>query len=248
MIEFLQSAFDMLAKIIPTLTRNRREREAAKLGSELLLIYVESNEALLLGEKIISSLEDCQRRTRYHVEARGEPYPLTHEAELPKLVENQLRNIVAINKLTARLSWPLQVLNGEEKNRLELLLGGKSSILKALQQAVLSKRLPLLSSGLRMDEMGVLHAHDPNVQSWTNRLPEFFGEESVPLVGGWDLDAADRVVTYLDTYNPRDRLTEIRVIIERIHTTLTENFSVSDIIQNVGDPRALRQLRSPFDY
>ncbi|MEV6604207.1 hypothetical protein [Kutzneria sp. NPDC051319] len=88
MLEFLQPLVDLIAKTVPALSKRRERDEAAKLGAELFLLYVQCNEALVQGEHIVRSLENYLTLV-----AQGSQWSDDVRTSLSRILRDRLRTV-----------------------------------------------------------------------------------------------------------------------------------------------------------
>jgi hypothetical protein len=240
-IEFLQPLVDAVAQAVPAMVKKKERDATAQLGAELFLVYVQSNEALVLAEEIVSTLETYVERM-----ANGDRYALEAGSWVSGKIHDQLRNITAIRNRVERFRWEFQVLDGRASNELEFLLGMKYSALRALAGALDEERMPLRKSGLLIDDQGVLRRSDFQSsmdfedQRFTH-LYQDLKEHSVAMDKPWGPEILAVVKDYLADRKPREHLAKIQASLEQIRAALATHFTISDILLHAGDPRAARR-------
>ena len=239
MLEFLQPFVDAVARAVPAVAAKKERDASAKLGSELFLIYVQFNEALVLAEQIVGSLETYVARMSEHVRTGDDRYALTAGDWVMDDVHQQVRNLTHIRERITGWRWHLQVLDGRSSNELRFLLDRKLSALHVLSRAVERQRMPLRTTGVLIDEHGTLQVgRDPIAY---HELEDQLAANSVPMDRPWTADVLARVEHYLAARKPREQLAEIRDSLEKIRAALEANFTVTDILLRAGDPRAGRR-------
>lgn len=245
MIEFLRALVDSATKALPAILKKNERDASARLGADLFLIYVQFNEALVLGERIVRGLEAYVERMTDHTRTVRD-YELAADNWVGDKIHQQLRNLTGIRNRLEHWEWHLQVLDGRSTNELRFLLDGKRSALFQLARTVDNQRLPLRTTGVLIDDRGVLSTQEGE-PSDTHRLYHILGEElaanSVPMDERWGPEVLAIVRNYLASRKPREQLEEIRTSLEQIRMALETNFSISDILLRVGDPRADRSRR-----
>lgn len=242
MIEFLQPLVNVVTSAVPAIVKKKDRDTSARLGAELFLIYVQFNEALVLAEQIVGSLEGYVERMTEHLQTGEDKYALTAGEWIRDKAHQQLRNLTGIRNRLQRWSWTLQVLDGQATNELEFLLDRKSSALQALSRTIDNQLMPLRTTGLLIDDQGALHASDDRypAHSLFYELGQELAANSVPMNQPWGPETLSIVKNYLARREPRQQLAEIRASLEKIRTALEANFSISDILLRAGDPRVDR--------
>lgn len=244
MIEFLQPLVDAVSKALPAIAKHKERTSASKLGSELFLIYVQFNEALVLAEDIVSSLEVYVQRMTRHLETGEDKYALTGASWVSGKIIRQLENLAEIKGRMDQWRWELQILDGRSNNELNFLLDAKFSALNALAKTINAHRFPLRGNGIMIDDNGLIQAYDRrSARIQHRRLGNELISSSVPMVGPWGPDVLESINHYLSARKPREKLSEIRSSLEEIRAALEKNFTISDILLQAGDPRARRRGR-----
>jgi exonuclease VII small subunit len=234
-IEFLQPFVEVVARALPSIAKKKERDDSAALGAELFLVYVQFNEALVLAEEIVASLETYVERMN-----DDDGFAPAAGSWISAQVHQQLRNLVGIGNRIDRWKWELQVLDGQSTNNLRFLLSRKMSGLKVLSKVTGEDRFSLRTSGVLIDDQGVLgprwstHEYLDNCRELSHGLRE----SSVRMDETWGPDVLVTVEEYLARRRPREQLDEIRQSLERIRAALEANFTVQDILLRAGDPRA----------
>jgi hypothetical protein len=246
-IEFLQPLVDAVANALPAIAKKKERDASAKLGAELFNIYVQFNEALVLAERIVRSLEGYVERMTDHVRTGEDEYALTAGSWVSEDIHQQLRNLEGISGRMERWEWELQVLDGASTNDLKFLLAYKASALRALAGAIGRDRLPLRTAGILIDSQGTLRnvvdGPEPPFYAEYKALTQELNADSVSMTKSWGPEVLEIVERYLAIRKPRQQLDEIRNSLEKIRTVLEANFSIGDILFRAGDPRAGRKRR-----
>lgn len=243
-IEFLQPLVDAVAKALPAIAKKKDRDASAKLGAELFLVYVQFNEALVLAEEIVQSLEHYVDRMTNHLRTGEDKYVLAAGEWFSDSIHEQLRNLEGIRNRIDGWKWELQVLDGKSTNDLRFLLSRKMSALRALADTIENEHLPLRTSGVLIDDQGTLRsladrpAHD--LFARYGELAKELTANSVPMNEPWGPKILAIVEGYLASRKPRQQLDEIRDSLEKIKVTLEANFTIGDILFRAGDPRAGR--------
>jgi hypothetical protein len=250
MIEFLQPLVDSVSRAVPAMAAKKERDEAARLGAELFLVYVQFNEALVLAEDIVHSLEVYVRRMGEHLRTGQDSSAMTAGDWVGHKLKQQATNLIGIRERMRDWRWHLQVLDGGAANELSFLLEYKVSAITMLAEVVDQGQVPLRTGGLLIDDGGTLRVEAaPGERQW--RLSEHARALFEQMMAGtvrvdrpWDADVLDVVQQYLAVRKPRENLEAIRISLEKIRAALEANFTVSDILLRAGDPRAGRTWTS----
>ncbi|HTI25765.1 MAG TPA: hypothetical protein VL652_32555 [Kutzneria sp.] len=235
MLEFLQPLVDLIAKALPALAKRRERDEAAELGAELFLLYVQCNEALIQGERIVLALESyLVRRDENHNFRTG----------LLAMLQEQSRNLVGVAGRLRDFQFEFHLLGGDSYRELLLLTDQKANVLQALTNVIEQRQLPLRSSGLFIDGGVVTPGPERSItQRWNLRhqLAAELTASALPLDRPWDQDTPAVIERYLAVRKPREQLEHIRLALEKIRSALLANFVLGDVLLRAGDPRADRR-------
>ncbi|MFC0546777.1 hypothetical protein [Kutzneria chonburiensis] len=237
MLEFLQPLVDLIAKALPALAKRRERDEAAKLGAELFLLYVQCNEALIQGERIVLALES------YLVRRDGRR---NFQTGLLSMVQEQSRNLGGVAGRLRDFQFEFHVLGGDSYRELLLLTDQKANVLQALTGVIEQQQLPLRSTGLFIDGGVLTPGVERSIAQRVNLRHQLAAElaaSALPLDRPWDQDTPAVIEHYLAIRKPREELERIRVSLEKIRTALLANFTLGDILLRAGDPRAHRSRR-----
>lgn len=240
MLEFLQPLVDLVTKAIPAIAKQNERDKAAKLGAELFLLYVQCNEALVLGAQIVHMLEGYLEEV-----ARGSRWADGSREAVSRRMREQLHNLTGIANRLEEFQFGLHVLDGPAYLELKFLTDMKGNALHALCAALDEERLPLRTAGVLIDNDGVLQLPDDGprhraLAEVQHRLADELTANSVPLDLPWGPDVAATISRYLAVRKPHEQLERIRTALERIREALVANFSLNDILLRAGDPRGNR--------
>lgn len=249
MLEIIKMIVDLLGKFInpSEILKLRREKQIGDLGAELFLLYVNLNEILIAGEHMIDSwkyyLNRIDRRKGYGYDT----YTMSRSWALDRSRElhEQFQRIKKLSDGLSRCSAQLQILNAEAYLKISVLLFGwrKISLLRDLEGILRKGSMPLLSADMLNDALEILLRldRDPNrndENSLINTM-EKSCKEIIPLSDPsiWDSSVYKKIESYLNSGEPRQQLDEIRAVLQQLYSTLKDNFSIQDILLEVGDRR-----------
>ncbi|EWM14470.1 hypothetical protein [Kutzneria sp. 744] len=239
MLEFLQPLVDLIAKTVPALSKRHERDEAARLGAELFLLYVQCNEALVQGEHIVRSLESYLALV-----AQGSQWADDVRTSLSRGLRDQLRTMTAVAARLREFQFAFHVLEGPAYLELRFHTDLKMAALYHVVAALDEDRLPLRTAGLLIDNGGVLQpGPGPGTEALRRlnyQLSDEIAASSLPLDRPWGPEMPAVVERYLAVRRPREQLERIRSALEKIRAALVANFSLGDVLLRAGDPRAHR--------
>lgn len=242
MVELIRTLVEALAQGLPGVRAVREEKRRRKLGAELFMLYVRLNEAMLVAEGIVRSLEVYAQRMGDHLEHGNDPYALSAGNWIAGNVSKQIVNFTRISGLMSARGAALQIINPDAYNRLLPLLSGKMNALRVLLDIMRSGALPV--SPTREDIARLMDAGEGS-SSWRNHefsdvvreLSPHWRETAFATSGDWGPSTFQGVVRYLQERQPRAQLAEIRSALELLRTALEEHFTIADVLLEVGDSR-----------
>ncbi|GGJ64833.1 hypothetical protein [Streptomyces brasiliensis] len=242
MLEIIRTLIEALANGFPGIRSMREDKRHRQLGAELFLLYARMNQLMLTAEDIVRYLEEYAASTAHR--PTGE-LP-EHDRRLRPLVERQREDLLDVRHLLDERSAVVQIIEPEAYNRLAPLLGLKQGALDTLCRIMYGGDLPLGPSQAEIDAWTAAlppRRDDPSRSSLfglvaADRLVERsarrWREDALPR-GSWGRDVHARVVHYLAERQPRGQLTEIRSALTLLRSTLLENFTLADVLLEVGD-------------
>lgn len=225
MLELLRLLVETVVKAIPATSSYRRTQNLQDLGADLYMLYAQLNEAMLCADDIVESIETYLRRMRGHIEFGNDQYALTAGSWIEFKVQVQRQNMAKIGTTMNRLSPQLNILHPGAVAGLAPLLRGKLNLLDSL--------LNVMSEG----RLSLLEPPSAEVESSKANVRAKIAMSAVSTSEPWDTDVYQRLERYMAETRPRDRISEIRRLLEQIDQVLGENFTLSDILLRVGDER-----------
>jgi len=234
MIEFVKLLVDLVVKAVPGILGKNERDQAARLGADLFLLYVQINDVLVRAELIVTQMERYDRATDLEL--------ATARGALLQLVPEQISDLREITGRLQALHWELGVLDGESSASLEFLLGMKSSALDQLSYALTLDHLPLGTTTVEVDDDGirwpeVRPAHHARWVVFDNLRQELGLDHPTRE------DEVRRIRTYLERRQPREEMRAIRENLEKLREAIAANFTLQDILIRAGDPRLSHRRR-----
>lgn len=265
MIDIIKTLVDALVRGLPGLMGLREDRRRRKLGAELFLLYAKINQVVLTAEGIVGFLEayvayveqkpSPPSSQSIQSSFKGSP-PRFDDMPVLKnavpLLERQAEDLRKVHELlsgrsSGRLTVIMQILDPDAHNRLAVLLGGKQGALGMLIHAISSHRVPLDPF---MDEIDAIARALPAPPEhpaasfmivdhlWPHADAFRWLESALP--GREHVSPAEvyaQVKRYLDERSPREQLDEMRSSLATLRSALLENFTLADVLLEVGDAR-----------
>ncbi|MFI9807455.1 hypothetical protein ACIHEJ_24355 [Streptomyces sp. NPDC052301] len=248
MIEIIKTLIDALVNGFPGIRGMREDKRRRQLGVELFLLCAQINQLMVTAEDIIQHLENyaasIDRYANDGTEGGGPEYP----RRVRHLVERQRDDLLYVRLLLDSRSAVVQIIEPEAYNRLVPLLGVKQGALDTLFTIMYVGDLPLGPSQAEIDAWasripplreGQARRVSQNLWAVDRLLREAehrWRENALPH-DSWGRDVHAIVVRYLDERQPRRQLEEIRSSLSVLRSTLLENFTIADVLVEVGERR-----------
>jgi hypothetical protein len=241
LIKFFLGKLDFLA-ISQALRKNENRRIAARLH----LILVQSYEVIeiyqVLLDELKAALESYQKvRTREHF--------FLNPARIESLLKRQASNLQIIEHLTFDLFDELRILDNKFLETYRSLLPGKFGILFEAQHLLSRGRLSLSESDPDNFPATIDGEYRSLWFTW-EKPPEdrkeiekylygYNGEEKVIFdINNHDGDVFFQELSrYFEKEDPMQKLKEIETITENYKNVLQQNFSIEDLLAEMGKVR-----------
>ena len=243
MLDIIKMILDILSKFInpSEISRVHKEKRVRDLGAELFLLYVNLNEILLSAEQIIERLERYLKYVDDWMAHGHIAYAMSASWAHNRKVEldQQLQNIIKLSGNLNRFGPQLQILNADAYSKLQKSFVSKTNILQnligLLRHMLHEKCLPVLPSN-KLESLlhPIQEGNFEIVPTWQQLF-----EESVSFsdTSAWGPNTYKKIESFLNSGKPRQQLDDIRAALQQLHSTLRENFSIQDILLEVGDRR-----------
>jgi len=242
MLEIVKVILEVLGKALnpSEISKMQKEKKLRKLGTELFLLYTHLNEILLTGEEIIHSLEVYVSRMERHLTQGNDAYALTAGSWIDDKVVKQCISLGKFGRSVQRFTKELQVLDADSYRKLQPLLSGKMNALDSLLKVMGRGYLPVL--GPSESDLRMLSEQSEDTYNFTHfeKLQVIARETQQGAISysvDWDENIYKQIKKYLSTREPHERLEEIRNVLQQIKTVLESNFSLQDILLEIGDRR-----------
>ncbi|MFK0108523.1 hypothetical protein [Streptomyces sp. NPDC091217] len=223
MFEVLRLLIETLTQGLPNFNSFREEKKRRELASNLFVIYIRFNEAMLAGDRIVSLLESLTES-----EDSWERHFLKEQLrDAVKQQEITLGKLVHLLTLRRNEMW---ILEPDAYRKINYLVSSKSAHLLSLGVALAHGNLPLDADSGRLEE-------DVRTE---RRVPSFPNPLSVRIVvdtNGSDRRSIRDVREYIRSGVPQSRIADIRSALESMRAALEAHFSLSDVLLDVGDRR-----------
>ncbi len=259
MLELIKVIIEPIAKSlsVTAVLEARKTRKAHEIGTELFLFYAALNETLVVGRNIVGELERACTWMEQQLH-NGEP-DRCYSSPLGFLLRQQSFNVMKLVASIKRLGLELQVIAPEAYVKLSPLIHGKFNTVNRLMELTSgAKRAPGLVSVdcsklqgrlahalaiLPLATEGDLHMRACGAANWVQNHVD---EDLNDLLVAEPIEDIDRIPAkqfqvirdYLDIHAPAKALDDIEGSLKILRDGLESNFSLRDILLNVGDRRS----------
>jgi hypothetical protein len=253
MFEIIRLIAETIAKSlsISSLTKAKKVKRLAGIGTELFLLYTSLNSILVMGRGIVWELENglnwLDRK------ATGEPDRelFTHIGF--KLQQQQFLILQFIASFK-RLALELQVIAPEVVFELAPLIFGKLNAVRFLLDAMSAQHLFSIADGrlqalmdltaAKAEKVGPIKSPEQasdfafEIQVKHRALfKDFIVDEGVGNLALIPAKQNHLIRAYLKRRKPQTELDAIEKVVKQLHETIANNFSLNDILLNVADKR-----------
>jgi hypothetical protein len=264
MFEIIKFLAETLLKSfsISSLAEHQKKKKLNEIGVELFLLYTALNEIFVLGNSIVDELENAISKLE-EKKKKGEDDPRCW-TRLNDFLPLQAQNIVKFVGSLKRLALELQVIAPEVYLKTAPLMHRKFNLVQALIYSLEGHGdKPILgyfdfdalekivkSPPVKRYEKNLNNNDYPGeairnsvtneeIKELNNKLYGKYHKLDIPDLYSFDLSSYKTLKTYLKASKPRDQLDEIEVILKDLRKGIIENFSVEDILLEVGDKKSV---------
>jgi hypothetical protein len=241
LFKFFLKKIDFLA--IAEMLRKRKNRMVA---ARLHLILVKSYEIIELYRVLLDELKTALAS---HQRAEDRHHFSLHPDRIIYLLELQASNLEVMETLTFDLMHELQILDHKFAEAYRELLPSKFGILFEAQGLLAGGRLSLVESGPQYFPADVYGEY--RTLWFTSDAPQQDRREVEKYLYGWsgeektiiDVNVHDgdaffhELNRYWEKEDPEKRLQEIEELTEKYKDVLLQNFSIEDILSDIGKLR-----------
>jgi hypothetical protein len=241
LVKFFLQKVDFLA--IAEMSRKHKNR---KMASQLHLILVQSYEIIELYQIL---LDELQASLEKHQKVGNREYFYLDPSRIASLLERQSSNLEVMEHLTYELMDELRILDNQFLESYRSIFPGKFGILFEAQSLLSKGRLPLGESQPKYFPASPEGEYRTLWFTWEKPTEDrksvekylhgFSGREKVVIdVNIHDGDVFfNELARYFDKENPINRLSEIKLLTENYKKILQQNFSIEDILSDIGKVR-----------
>jgi len=242
MLEIIKVLLETISKSfsMDSIRNAKKTKKLQELGTEIFLLYSTLNSIISLGNQIIMELENglnWMKRKVKEEEPNRELY-----TNLPLLLHQQEVNILKLVKSIKRLRFELEIIAPEAYIKIYPLIHKKFNTIQQLSK-VLSGNSPQLvsisetklieflqkSSKLSINH-GLKYRHFDKKANILEKLP-------IDNLGCIPAKEYKIIEEYLKVKKPKNTIKKLEKIAKTIKASIETNFSIEDILLEVGDKR-----------
>ncbi|MCL2710240.1 MAG: hypothetical protein FWE95_05110 [Planctomycetaceae bacterium] len=255
MLEIVKIIVDLLKDGID-FSKLSKEKKKTKIGVNLFSVYTNLNQILITGYGIVKSLENYVERMERHLTKHDDKYALDvgRNCIEYKLIEQRV-NIARFGIAVQDILPELDILSGNFVRKIVPLITGKFNALGYLLGILGEKKMPIFSFTMT-EFMDMVESNEKQTQKYSaenirdnsfridqvridqecqyNFYQKLDKSTVISLEKQWSEDVYLQIKEYLSVRNPRKVLEEIENVLETLRESIEKNFSVSDIIVEVG--------------
>jgi len=234
MLDMLKLLADIALKVIPGITKDRRNKQLNQIGADLFLIYVYINETLMLGEIIVEKIDYTLTRLRRRIAREGATASIYVDPKLRILINRQQENLIIIQSLLKQYATPLQIIDGQSYRRLLLDEIDKADFLDSLQGIL---GAPVADPGSYNDFPRALNGSEDPLA-----LIARWGEITGPSREFWTAEMLSAIEAAIEKSQPRTQLAKIQEQLVILRQALTDTFTISEILVTINRKDAYRDF------
>lgn len=241
MLELFKILGELLIKVIATesIINAKKSKKLRKLGVDLFLMYSTLNSAIVLGRRILERLDWGVWWMKSSIR-EGEPRAVCCMSDVAPMFNRQLSLLRGFVTAFRHLDLETEVLSSEVAWRLVPIATEKMNALNLLSLAIERGKTRLVS----LDEVKMRwlmeYAADPLRKS-SLEFEMFDGliiERGIADVSAIEVSQHPIVEAYLQSGKAKNDLDELERLAHLLRASIEKNFSVQDILLDVGDRRA----------
>jgi hypothetical protein len=258
MLELVKAIVEPIAKSlsITDFIELRKKKKAHEIGTELFLLYASLNDILVVGRRIVEDLESAASWMKRKLQ-EGKPDERCSTG-MDFLLRQQSLNILKLVASVKRLGLELQVIAPDVYVRLSPLMHGKLNAVSRLIDAIsgecgsprlVSVEAERVQGLLNQAQASVSTAEDADlkdrvrvaarsVRGEADELANLFIDEPIDDVRSIPAKQYPVVQTFLKERKHGAELDKIETVLTVLREAIEKNFSLRDILLNVGDRRS----------
>ena len=236
MVEAITKSFS-----IKSVAELRKAKKLTKIGTDLFVVYTALNSMLVVGRRIVHELETGLAWMEGKVrDGESDRELFTH---LNLLLSQQSMNIVRLVRSIKNIRPELELVAPDVYLSLVPLIHGKRNAISILlSQISASGRLPRL---VTVSPEWLTRLEEERALTMTGRMrllnpfdETFLVSEPIENLAAIPAREYQIIRRYLEEHHPRQVLAEIEIAASTLRDAIKDNFSLQDILLNVGDQRA----------
>jgi hypothetical protein len=241
LLKFFLQKIDFLA-----ISELLRKRENRLVAAQLHVILVQSYEIIEIYHVLLDELESA---LKYYQRVDDQEYFFLNPARIANLLSRQASNLAVMERLTFALMGELRILDNKFAEAYRDLMSGKAGILSAAQTLLEQSRLPLVETDPHYFPTNIDGEYRTLWFTWDSPKEDrgeieqylygFDGSEKIII----DVNIHDgdkffkELARYFEKEDPIKRLSEIEDLTVQYRDVLLKNFSVDDLLGEIGKIR-----------
>lgn len=250
MLEVIKVILDIVSKSfsIESIRKIQKEKKLKEIGTEIFLLYSSLNSIIILAHQIVNELEGSLERMLRKVNDNELDY--VHCTALPFLLNQQEINILNFVKSIKRLRFEFELIDPESYKKLYPLIHGKRNAISEISEA-LSTNSPQLTSiseeklldFLKKSSKNTVEFEDGRCIQVSRHEEEIFEKLQISTLRCIPIKEYKIIQKYLEVRKPNNIIKELEKVAKTLRKAIKTNFSIEDILLEVGDKRNLLSSR-----
>jgi hypothetical protein len=244
--DLLKFFVEVTLKILPSVSAEKRKNTLNSIGADLFQIYIFLNEAEMLGEIILETLDGDIERLGRKMATEGGEATITVGWQFPSLLTRQRQNLDFILMLLKKYGDELQVVDPVAYRKLRLSVTRKFNALSVITSLLGSSQIPIERNSNSLTELMdrlVRESVHGNLRDIKNFMSEVDNALiMVPVEDSWSASQYQELAEVLDITRLERQLASIRQSLDSLRESLTNTFSIQEILPLVGSRDLLEKM------
>ena len=235
MIDIFVNIIELLINSVKSYSDAHDVRRKREFGQSLATCYFRLLEVCYTGYSIVSRLEYFEQQFREHAKDGWKH----HHASLLEDLQKQNLNLIRLGHSIQSVAKEIYILDSETAVKLGTLVTSKKNAIAELAYSLGAGDVPLEFSvtNERLDvfvrNKSTAAEHDFKFLTLSLGNHTVIKSEIVSTTKDWELAEYQKVKNYLNIYQPRKRLGELKENTDKLRELMLKHFDLEDILWSV---------------